>query len=625
MLPSANTAAHPKWDNDQQLIIEAEPADRLIVEAGPGMGKTAVACARIAWLVDHGLRPERVFVVSFTRTAVKEIHDRITYFLAKPEQGSAVRIATIDSTTWTIRQGYSDGAAAVPFGSYEESISEVLEKIRSKVDGVLEFLESIDHLVIDEAQDIVGVRADLLAAIIDNVRSQCGVTIFCDSAQAIYGFSDDESSVPLIKRLDSQFDTLVLKSIYRTDQPNLKSLFSRGRDVLLTETSPGPDKLKAVREIILSDKTAEANDLEESLESCDPNTLVLYRRRVEVLTLASKLRAKGVASSIRLSGHSRGAFPWLGALFGRCTEKALAKPEFDGLWETEFNCQSLPEISRDGAWDLLSSIVRGPGGTINLSRLRSLLSRGRPPLELTDQDSSGETVVISTVHASKGREAEVVLFMMPDYSGEVERAEEEARVMFVGATRARGRLHIGRAPFVRSRPLDDEDGRERRTLPGTPRAQVEVGRDGDVDHASVISRDLNGNPETCEKLQRRLFELRHGSCGAMALNTPGVPDWHYVVIDGGAPPLRLCFMSGLFMKDMWHVANIIGQQAGRRFRPAERIPYLHLIGAASVALEPDDPLLSTCYEPYRSSGIFLVPKLFGYTVFYPAIMRGRRL
>ena len=55
-----------------------------------------------------------------------------------------------------------------------------------------EYLESVEHLVVDEAQDIVGIRAELLVVeIIRKLSSSCGVTVFADEAQAIYGFADD--------------------------------------------------------------------------------------------------------------------------------------------------------------------------------------------------------------------------------------------------------------------------------------------------------------------------------------------------------------------------------------------------------------------------------------------------
>jgi superfamily I DNA/RNA helicase len=41
-----------EWDKSQREVIDTPPEDRLLVGAGPGTGKTAVACARVSQLID---------------------------------------------------------------------------------------------------------------------------------------------------------------------------------------------------------------------------------------------------------------------------------------------------------------------------------------------------------------------------------------------------------------------------------------------------------------------------------------------------------------------------------------------------------------------------------------------
>src|SRR6478752_3329359 len=88
----------PVWDLAQLRVI-TQPADtRLIVDAGPGTGKTAVACARVAHLINEGgISPRGVWLISFTRTAVKEIRDRIRAYLHDPDALYGVKMATIDA------------------------------------------------------------------------------------------------------------------------------------------------------------------------------------------------------------------------------------------------------------------------------------------------------------------------------------------------------------------------------------------------------------------------------------------------------------------------------------------------------------------------------------------------
>ncbi len=61
-------------DPSQRAVIREAPREaRQVVAAGPGFGKTAVACGRVAALLRAGVEPSRILLLSFTRTAVREM------------------------------------------------------------------------------------------------------------------------------------------------------------------------------------------------------------------------------------------------------------------------------------------------------------------------------------------------------------------------------------------------------------------------------------------------------------------------------------------------------------------------------------------------------------------------
>ena len=187
------------WDDSQRHVIEAPPDARLLVGAGPGTGKTAVACARVARLIeDDGLDPESVWLISFTRTAVREIRDRIADHLDDREDAYAVNLATLDSYAWSIHSGF-EGSAALT--TYEENIASVLELVRSD-EAVEEYLRGVGHLVVDEAQDIVGLRSDLVVEMARKLDADAGVTVFADDAQAIYGFAEERDAATLKRHVN---------------------------------------------------------------------------------------------------------------------------------------------------------------------------------------------------------------------------------------------------------------------------------------------------------------------------------------------------------------------------------------------------------------------------------------
>jgi superfamily I DNA/RNA helicase len=185
-----------RWDNDQKKVIESSIKTRLLINAGPGTGKTEVACARVAWLLDSDsseTNPEDFLIISFTRAAIKEIRERISKSLKYPRDVYLVKIATMDSLAYKICELF-DKEYLNTRPDYDNTIKHVsvLLKENKEVSGF--FKNSVKHLIVDEAQDLVGIRADLIINIINNLDQDTGVTIFSDDAQAIYGSTWDRGT-----------------------------------------------------------------------------------------------------------------------------------------------------------------------------------------------------------------------------------------------------------------------------------------------------------------------------------------------------------------------------------------------------------------------------------------------
>jgi DNA helicase II / ATP-dependent DNA helicase PcrA len=72
--------------NEAQLAAVSAPPERpLLVVAGAGTGKTRTLTARVAWLVEQGVRPERILLLTFTRRAAREMLARVGVFVGPRE------------------------------------------------------------------------------------------------------------------------------------------------------------------------------------------------------------------------------------------------------------------------------------------------------------------------------------------------------------------------------------------------------------------------------------------------------------------------------------------------------------------------------------------------------------
>jgi DNA helicase-2/ATP-dependent DNA helicase PcrA len=62
--------------NPEQLAAATHPGGPLLVLAGAGTGKTTTLCARVEWLLESGVAPERLLLLTFTRRAAREMLQR---------------------------------------------------------------------------------------------------------------------------------------------------------------------------------------------------------------------------------------------------------------------------------------------------------------------------------------------------------------------------------------------------------------------------------------------------------------------------------------------------------------------------------------------------------------------
>src|SRR6267154_1757559 len=384
-----------------------------LVIAGPGTGKSAAACQRVAYLVDQGVPPGRILIISFTRTAIAELRDRIVLYAVAGESAKSVRISTIDSHAWNLRVGFDDESLPKIFGkdSYDLSISRTVELFRQQQSDLCEFMNRFEHLIVDEAQDVVGVRADLIIEMLGSLAETCGVTILADPAQAIYDFTTEDGASAkeggsLLARLETESPRLFtrrrISRLYRTENSELVELFLRTRkEIELASNTAG--HVARVQEVIrescgedIGVMTYE-NIAEFLTRRQDGSMLVLFRHRADVLFASSYCSHVGVEHRLRMSDLPVSVRPWLGWLFGEYCQAFVSKEEFDKLWGVRdaLAPMAFRGESRDQAWDLILRLAAGKRPeTVDLVHLRRLVARARPPVELCCPDLGVEGPIL---------------------------------------------------------------------------------------------------------------------------------------------------------------------------------------------------------------------------------------
>lgn len=617
-------------DDHQRQVVEADRNERQEVHAGPGMGKTFVACARVSKLIEAGIEPSNIWLLSFTRTAVQEIRNRIKQFAEDLQSVLGVKIGTIDSRAWRIRCGFSDGEVDRLFGGYDASIHSVIDMIEENPRDIREFLESLDHIIIDEAQDITGPRARLISKILKLLPAHCGVTVFADSAQAIYGWTTDGEDIPEEDRVnlldifkDDPGHTFIqreLQTIHRTNAPNLIDMIEELRlDIYVNENIDTNQFIKR-REIIVTKANERLNQFDAKELPTSPNTLVLFRRRPEVLMASSFANSEKVQHRIRMSGLPSMVHPCFGKLFADYTDPTIDENEFSERWNTQHHYFSSIYASPKSVWDLVFSLGQREG-VVHVSEIRKKLSRRPPDISATIPDLGVAGPIIGTIHASKGREADEVILRLPlnqTKFPEGKKLDEESRVMFVGASRAKNRLYVGRGFLRASFAPSLESGRS--FMPHKPAgkfnwpvAQIEIGRESDLDPYSVVSKNYFSQAEALE-IQQQLAELVDETPVPLDVSWPSCHDFNYqirVKSDGASTSKPIGYFTQHLNKELFSVLHCI-PDCSNMFRPPEWLPHLYLIGVSTFATNEDDARLQETHEPFATTGIWLIPIVLGY-------------
>lgn len=670
MTQTASTGT-PEWDVEQLAVILEPPSAWQLVTAGPGAGKSAVACQRVAYLIDEGAPPSRILLVSFTRTAVAELRDRIVAYAVAGERARSVRIATIDSHAWSLRARIDEEPLPklLTESAYEVSIQRTLELFRSKNADLLDFMSRLEHLIIDEAQDVMGVRAELMLEMLRALSPTCGVTILADPAQAIYGFTteDDDaqgSETSFLARLATECPRELtprpLNELHRVKNDELVELFLRARKEI---EAPGSaqghvDRVKdVIRETCGEDIGVTLHSNVASFLSDHPSdsTLVLFKRRADVIVTSSYCSGAGLEHRLRMSDLPIVVRPWLGWLLGETVQSFISRDAFNRLWDSRAAMCSAPFAgeSRDAAWNLLHQFAASDRpGVVDLVELRRVVCRARPPVELCYSELGTTGPILGTIHASKGREADtVVLFMAPqgvERGSAVDAARklgaekpndiavrpvirraatepaspppvatsgpssaradaitfELGRVYYVGATRARKMLY---AAGTKAWRVDYLPSKRVYCMHGAQRAQLEVGRDGDVDPIAHLAWTRTG------EVQQALASCVGGTHQLQA-RSQQLEDYVWRLeleskrADGITRVTEIGQLSEGFNRELGALWSRV--DTDKRLRPHQIVRNVFLVGVTTVCLS--ETQRDAVKPPYSRSGFALAPVVKGF-------------
>ncbi len=531
---AAGSASCRTPDPAQDRVTEASVSDRVLVVAGPGTGKTEVAARRLAHLVRSATPPGRILVLSFSRSAVRNLTRRLQATgagdSAMIEELRHVSVRTFDSWAFRILRLAGHAPADLLRRGHDDNIGLLASLLEGPGREELRpFIGQRAHVIVDEFQDLPGVRGRMVLALLDLLAppdaAGAGFTVLGDPAQAIYTFAaraGDEASGGLVdcwEILRSRYGTglgeVTLARNHRASPEVAR--FAAGLRAIIDRKLPAARKLGLVRERIAALPAAPGTLGPDWEAPAAGTTAILTRTNGEAIRVAQTLSGDSdapspLAFSLRTAGRTAPPPAWIAGLLGPARSTAVTRTQFGkihahcraALDAAAAGAAGLPDA--DVAWDRLARAAGSDPASamLDLAALRARLDW--PDAFPDDQGVADETIVITTVHQSKGLEFDNVVLLDPregDPDRPQEHPDEEALVGFVAVTRAARTLHrlpadsIWPPPTARSFPQH----RERRCRWRNGWVNLEAGIPGDLDPESFVDPALHGSEEAVSALQ----------------------------------------------------------------------------------------------------------------------------
>ena len=424
-------------DVDQTSVLRDNSSKSILVLAGPGAGKTKVLVHKIAQLLlIEDVKPEQFMMLTFSKAASMEFKNRIRRLV--PEFSGLIRISTFHGFCFeTIGQ----------MGDLQKSqniIRESLVMLKSG-DYDLSQITNKSVLMLDEFQDISGDEWELIQFIIEtagNIR----VIAVGDDDQNIYEFRGssnrylqsfrekyDSVEYSLVKNYRSIPDIVTFNNKFLQRIPH--RLKKRSLEAVIQSNDSGVFLTKYVSNYL---SVPVVNDVEQA--SVKGTRAVLVKSNEEALLVSTLLKSKGIKTKL-IAGFEgfKTAQLYEIRLFTSSLLKQKSGLILEGDWYDavdQFKERMKLNVHFESCLKVITNFSYSyPGEKLFQHWLEYIREIKMEDVVHPEEDS----VIVSTMHKSKGKEFDHVWVMLDEYAM---KDAEDKRVVYVACSRAKRSLFI---------------------------------------------------------------------------------------------------------------------------------------------------------------------------------------
>lgn len=441
---------------DQSVIIESDFNEHILVNAGPGTGKTYTVIKRLEYIISNNMINdyECVAVLCYTKTASKVIKARLLEKIVAgelPPEAKNIYICTIDSFATAYLSAVED--TKYNKMNYNQRIEHFIKT------ATKENLNIFEYFIIDELQDIVNHRATMVINILNSI--DCGYLLLGDKCQAIYDYSANDlsnyamNSVEFYEKLYGSLSNNVKKYEltinWRQKNNSFLNLTTNTRKSLLDGDMT---LMKYAINQELKNIPTESLTVEEfrPIVEKDSKTAVLCRTNGEVEWVSSTLRNNNIPHTTTRENEQ--------LHFDKSIAIILWDYDDDLINKDIFVMRYLDRIKDDEvlAIELFDALLEFSKTKETFLSKEELLQAMHSATAIPEILSSNNNfnLVVSTVHKAKGQEFDIVYYNMHTFSKYIKddtnkksKAKkkktvftdkeifEETRIFYVAATRCR--------------------------------------------------------------------------------------------------------------------------------------------------------------------------------------------
>lgn len=503
-------------DVTQEEIIQA-PIDQFsFVNAGPGTGKTYTLMKKIMYMIDTlEADPEGILVLCFTNAAVNEIKARIKQHAEAEGDRTFINIdvRTFHSFSWLLISQANELFIDRPNYryidisrlNYDQSIREATRIIRKFGDEVF---GGVEHLFVDEIQDLTNERASLVMAMVQEcMKNGVGITVLGDSCQAIYDYSDDDTTFVLksdrfYKYLFSEFyERGVFYNLDKNHRQNtglinittpLRKAILGGKKQTVLQTIALMNN--AVHELITGNASVKITQYQLNKLLEKGTVCFMCRNNAQVLATSTNFRKRGIKHIVNAYNEFEYLSDWIGKVFGPFTKSIITLGEFDDLLRNVTD-----NVQPVNVWERLQDVIGSQNNVLKVSEILSTIAKSKVDDPIFRNVPRGK-LIVSNIHKSKGREYDTVVLerkfvnrLINDSTSikSVQEYLEEAKTLYVAVTRPRNTLYFNNLATSNVSLKKIKTGRKRWVRgDGSNLARIEIRALSDADISSFNTLDV---------------------------------------------------------------------------------------------------------------------------------------